>query len=91
MARGADTFVTGLAVRNFKENEEDASHPIRGVSADISEVVDIATEAEIPRVVIIHCGSRSGDDVVARIRRGYHGKGYHGCVVYPDELTTLLL
>ena len=91
LARGVDTFVTGLAMRNFKENEEDASHPIRGVSADISEVVDIATEAGIPRIVVIHCGSRSGDDVIAKLHRGYEGKGYDGCVVYPDELTTLAL
>ncbi len=33
LARGVDTFVTGLSMRNFKENDEDASHPIRGVSA----------------------------------------------------------
>jgi ribonuclease Z len=89
LAMGVDTLVTGLSVRNFKENEEDASHPIRGVSADISEVVDIATEAGVSRVVIIHCGSPSSEDIVDRLGRGYHGKGYDGCIVRPDELTTV--
>ena len=89
LARGVDTFVTGLSMRNFKENDEDASHPIRGVSADLSEVVDIANEAGISRVVVIHCGSPHSEEVVGRLRRGYRGNGYSGCIVCPDELTTV--
>jgi len=89
LARGVDTFVTGLSMCNFRENDEHASGPIRGVSADISEVVDIATEAEISRLVIIHCGSPFSDDVVAKLRRGYDGNGYGGCILRPDELTTV--
>ena len=90
LARGVDTFVTGLSMRNFKGNDKGTSHPVRGVSADISEVVDIATEAEIPSIVVIHCGS-SRDDVSAKLRLGYDGHGYDGSVVCPDELTTVEL
>lgn len=86
LAKGVDTFVTGLVTLNFKEG--DASHPIHGVSADISEVVDIAVDGGIPRIILIH-GSPLGDDVVEKLRRGYGGKGYDGLVVRPDELTTV--
>ncbi len=61
-----------------------------GASArDISEVVDIANEAGISRVVVIHCGSPRSEDIVGRLRRGCHGNGYSGCIVRPDELTTV--
>ena len=86
LAKGVETLVTGLVSPNFKEG--DASHPIHGVSADISEVVDIALDGGIRRIVLIH-GAPLGDDVVARLRRGYGGKGYDGLVVRPDELTTV--
>ena len=89
LASGVDTFVTGISVRNFKENEEDASHPIRGVSADISEVIDIATEAGISTLVLIHSSSPSTEHIVGRLRRGYEGNSYDGCIVRPDELTTV--
>lgn len=86
VAKGVDTFVTGLVPLNFKEG--DASHPIHGVSADISEVVDIALDGGIHRIVLIH-GSPLGDDVVERLRRGCSGKGYDGLVICPDELATV--
>ncbi len=89
LAKGVNTFVTGLSVRNFKETPEDASHPIRGVSADISEVVDIATEAGVSRIVVIHCGSPNSEEIVDRLHRGYGDKGFGGSVVRPDELTTV--
>jgi len=88
LAKGVDTFVTGLVTLNFKGNREHASHPIRSVSADISEVVDIAVDAGIPRVVLIH-GSPLGEQAVDLLRQGYGGKGYHGLVVQPHELTTI--
>ena len=49
----------------------------------------IANEAGISRVVVIHCGSPRSEDIVGRLRRGYHGNGYSGCIVRPDELTTV--
>lgn len=88
LARGVDTFVTGLVGLNFKLG--DASHPIRSVSADISEVVDIAVDGEIPRIILIH-GSPLGEEIVAKLRQGYDGKGYDGLVVRPEELTTVEL
>jgi len=91
LAAGVDTLVTGLDMHNFKGSGADASHPIRGVSADISEVVDIANEADISRLVVIHCGHTRRDDVIARLRRGYDGNGYDGRLEYPDELTTIVL
>jgi len=90
LAKGVDTFVTGLVTLNFKGNEQDASHPIHGVSADISEVVDIAVDAGIRRVVLIH-GSPLGEQVVDQLQQGYRGKGYDGLVVRPDELSTIKL
>ena len=86
LAKGVDTLVTGLVPLNFKEGY--VSHPIHGVSADISEVVDITLDGGIRRIVLIH-GSPLWDDVVARLRRGYGGEGYEGLVVRPDELTTV--
>ena len=86
LAEGVDTFVTGLVPLNFKEG--DASHPIHGVSADISEVVDIALDGGIRRIVLIH-GSPLGDDVVELLRRGYGDRGFDGLVLRPDELTTI--
>ena len=88
LAKGVDTFVTGLVTLNFKANEGDASHPIHGVSADISEVVDIAVDGGISRVVLIH-GSPLGDQVVDQLRQGYGDKGYDGAVIRPDEFTTI--
>ena len=88
LARGVDTLVTGLVGPNFKEG--DASHPIHGVSADVSEIVDITADGAIGRVVLIH-GSPSEEAAVAKLRRGYGGKGYDGLVVRPDELTTVEL
>ena len=86
LAKGVDTFVTGLVPLNFKEG--DASHPIHGVSADISEVVDIALDGGIRRIVLIH-GSPLGDDIVAKLRRGYCDRSYDGLVLRPDELATV--
>ena len=88
LAKGVDTLVTGLVGLNFKLG--DASHPVRGVSADISEVVDIAVDGEIPRIILIH-GSPLGEQIVAKLRRGHDGKGYDGLVVCPEELTTVEL
>lgn len=86
LAKGANTLVTGLLGLNFKEG--DASHPIHGVSADVSEIVDITADAGIRRVVLIH-GSPSEKRSLALLRRGYGGKGYYGHVVRPAELTTV--
>lgn len=86
LARGVDTLITGLVPLNFKAG--DAGHPIHGVSADISEVVDIACDGGIRRVVLIH-GSPLGDDIVDTLRRGYDNRGYDGIVLRPDELTTV--
>lgn len=86
LAQGVDTLVTGLVGLNFRE--ADASHPIHGVSADISEIVDITADAAIGRVVLIH-GSPPEESAIARLRRGYGGKGYDGLVLRPAELTTI--
>lgn len=86
LAKGVDTLVTGLVPLNFKEG--DASHPIHGVSADFSEVVDIALDGGISRIVLIH-GAPPGDDVVTKLARGNNGKGFQGIVVQPTELTTV--
>ena len=59
-------------------------------SADITEVVDIAVDGGVSRIVLIH-GSPLGDAVVTSLRHGYGGKGYDGLVVRPDELATVEL
>ena len=86
LAKGVDTLVTGLVGRNFRSG--DASHPVNGVSADISEVVDIAVDGGIPRIVLIH-GAPLGDEIVGKLRQGYDGKGYGGLVVRPEEFSTV--
>jgi ribonuclease Z len=83
LAKGVDTFVTGAVGFNFKEDP--SSNPIRGVSADISEVVDIAAGGNIPKIVLIH-GSPLGKDFAAKLH-----KGYDGIIEQPDELTTLVI
>ncbi len=88
LARGADTLVTGMVPVNFKEG--DSSHPIRGVSADLSEVVDIAVDSGISTVVLVH-EAPHGEDVVAGLRRGYGGKGYDGSVLRCAELESVEL
>jgi ribonuclease BN (tRNA processing enzyme) len=90
LAKGVDTFVTGLVGLNYKENAVDAEHPIHGVSADISEVVDIAVDGGIPRIVLIH-GAPPAERAADMLRQGYGDKGYDGLVLRPDEMTTIEL
>jgi ribonuclease Z len=88
LARGVDTFVTGIVRHDFRE--EDPSHPIHGVSADISEVARIAAAGEVSRIVLIHC-PKLGEDFIDTLRRGYGDTAYSGDILHPDELTTLTI
>lgn len=88
LAKGVDTLVTGMVGHNLKG--EDASHPIHGVSADASEIMDITADSGIGRVVLIH-NSPSEAYSVAKLRQGYAGKAFQGFVVRPDEMTSLEL
>jgi len=86
LAKGVDTLVTGILGWNTREGTEPDAH--HDVSADIPDVVDVATKAGIPRVVGIH-GSPGTEHAARLLREGYCGVGYDGKVVCPNELTSI--
>jgi len=83
---GASAKFTGILGWNTREGAEPDMH--HDISADLPDVIDLATKADIPRVVGIH-GTSGLEHITALLRKGYNGTGFNGQVLRPDELTTI--
>lgn len=87
LAKGVDTFVTGILGWNTRTGESDAHH---NVSADVPDVIDLVTNAGISKVIGIH-GAPTTEHATNLLREGYDGVGYDGQVICPNELTSVEL
>lgn len=86
-ADGVDTLVTGILGFNTRTERY---APLHEVSADIPDVVDVANQAGIPRIIGIH-GSPLGTLGQQALRNGYDANTYSGIVMCPNELETIAL
>jgi ribonuclease BN (tRNA processing enzyme) len=87
LARGAGTLV--MACTHWGADRTDPQ--IADVITGVSEVIAIANDARIGRVVLSHTNTRFAQptvkaQVIARIARSFHGE-----ILFPDELTTIQL
>ncbi len=87
-AKGVDTLITGILGWNTREGAKPDAH--HDISADIPDVVDVATKAGISRVIGIHGAPETGS-TASLLQKGYDGIGYRGQVVCPNELTSIIL